>query len=151
MLAKIVLNIIAVALLLPVVLHAQADEEFQLSHYRWENRLLLIFAPSQKSADYKKQLEELQGREDGMLDRDLKTFRLFTEETSIGDGHEINKEIVESLYRKFDVQPGSFAIILIGKDGTEKLRKESLLNTGKLFGLIDSMPMRQREMRDDGQ
>lgn len=40
-----------------------------------------------------------------------------------------------------------FEIILIGKDGGVKKRKTSLMQTDELFGIIDSMPMRQSEMR----
>jgi len=150
MLAKIVFNILILSLFVPFMLQAQGHNEFQLSDYRWENRLLLVFAPSQESADHKKQMEELNNRRDGLLDRDLKIIHLFREDASFGDGREIDKETVNGLYQKFDVKPGSYRIILIGKDGTEKLRKSTLLETDELFGLIDSMPMRQREMKQDG-
>ena len=37
-------------------------------------------------------------------------------------------------------------VLLIGKDGQEKLRQGSLLTARELFSLIDSMPMRRSEM-----
>ena len=40
-----------------------------------------------------------------------------------------------------------FCAILIGKDGTEKRRYPSAPDLTAVFALIDSMPMRQREMR----
>ena len=51
------------------------------------------------------------------------------------------------LRSQFKIQPGSSVVILVGKDGTEKLRKTTA-QLGELFTLIDAMPMRQREMRE---
>jgi len=40
-----------------------------------------------------------------------------------------------------------FAVIPVGKDGTVKLRKDRPVAPKDIFRLIDSMPMRQREMK----
>lgn len=40
-----------------------------------------------------------------------------------------------------------FEVVLLGLDTTIKLRQNKPIKTNKLFELIDSMPMRQREMR----
>ncbi|MCQ8240165.1 DUF4174 domain-containing protein [Rhizosaccharibacter radicis] len=55
----------------------------------------------------------------------------------------------EKLRRRFDVGRG-FAVVLVGKDGTAKLRSERPVPVSTLFGLIDSMPMRRQEMTRDG-
>ena len=39
-----------------------------------------------------------------------------------------------------------FSILLIGKDGGEKLRSHEIPDLDTLFALIDGMPMRPREM-----
>lgn len=44
---------------------------------------------------------------------------------------------------------GEFSIVLIGKDGGEKLRRNSLLTTRELFSMVDVMPMRRAEMRKE--
>ena len=150
MLAKIVLNMLACSLLFPVMMFAQDNQEFQLSDYRWQNRLLLVFVPTPENANYRKQIEELNSRKEGLLDRDLKIFHLFPDDASFGDGRQIETKLVNRLYQKYDADPGEYLIILIGKDGTEKLRGSSLLKSDKLFAVIDRMPMRQREMQDDG-
>jgi hypothetical protein len=38
-------------------------------------------------------------------------------------------------------------VVLIGKDGGEKLRREEGGTLREIFGLIDTMPMRRREMQ----
>lgn len=150
MLAKIVFNVFILLLLLPFVMLAQDNGEFQRSDYRWKNRLLFVFAPSQESAEHKEQMKELNSRHEGVLDRDLKIFHFFSDDESYGDGMQIDKKTTEKLYQAYDVNPDRFTVVLIGKDGTEKLRTRGLLKIKQLFGRIDSMPMRQREMRDQG-
>jgi hypothetical protein len=49
--------------------------------------------------------------------------------------------------KRFHVTPDSFAVILIGKDGGEKLRSSDPIPAQKLLETIDAMPMRQQESR----
>ena len=49
--------------------------------------------------------------------------------------------------QRFHVAPGQFTVILIGKDGGEKLRSHQPISWNKLQSTIDAMPMRQDEMR----
>lgn len=122
-----------------------------LFDYQWENRLLLIFAPGQQSELYKRQVRELRGDEPGLKDRDMKIFNLFAEEGSfVGDQPLMTSE-AETLYQQYEIAFDEFAVMLIGKDGTEKLRQHSVLATQKLFAVIDAMPMRRREMRQRDQ
>ena len=51
--------------------------------------------------------------------------------------------------QKFSVRQGSFLVILIGKDGEEKMRRQKV-NLTEIFAVIDGMPMRQREMKERG-
>ena len=48
---------------------------------------------------------------------------------------------------RFNVKPGEFTVILIGKDGGEKLRSHQPIAWEKLQSTIDAMPMRQDEMQ----
>ena len=42
----------------------------------------------------------------------------------------------------------SFSVVLIGKDGGEKLRRTTPLSSEELFAIVDAMPMRRAEMRE---
>jgi hypothetical protein len=42
----------------------------------------------------------------------------------------------------------SFSVVLIGKDGGEKLRRAIPLSPEELFAVVDAMPMRRAEMRE---
>ena len=51
-----------------------------------------------------------------------------------------------ALRKRFHVAPDAFAVILIGKDGGEKLRSDKPVPWETLQSTIDAMPMRQQEM-----
>jgi hypothetical protein len=51
---------------------------------------------------------------------------------------------------RFNLAKADFALLLIGKDGLEKLRSREVVSPETLFRLVDSMPMRQEEMRMKG-
>ena len=123
---------------------AQAPD---LSQYRWKNRLLLIFAPNRSHLLFDGLHQSLAARETEVADRDLVIFEIFESAPS-----SINKAVIDSdsahwLRERFDVQPGKFTVVLIGKDGGIKLKRGDRTNLEAIFGLIDSMPMRREEMR----
>ena len=54
---------------------------------------------------------------------------------------------IASLRAKYRIKPGDFTVLLLGKDGGVKLRRHAPVSFAELAGLIDSMPMRQEELR----
>ena len=48
---------------------------------------------------------------------------------------------------RFQVEPNDFLVILIGKDGGEKLNSRTPVPVDQLEQLIDSMPTHKREMQ----
>ena len=54
----------------------------------------------------------------------------------------------ESLFKKYKASGNKFTFILIGKDGGEKLRSTEPVSLENLYRTIDSMPMRQAEMKN---
>ncbi len=52
---------------------------------------------------------------------------------------------------RFKVEPAEFLVILIGKDGGEKLSSKTPVPVDQLERLIDSMPMRKSEMQPEPQ
>lgn len=57
----------------------------------------------------------------------------------------------QALRKRFHVAPEAFAVILVGKDGGEKLRSDRPVTWERLQSTIDAMPMRQQEMRSKPQ
>jgi hypothetical protein len=126
----------------------QSREPIDLSSYTWKNRLLFIFAPSSNDPNYESLREEIQTRKLDVADRDMLVFKVFETGESRFDDAPLSKDSTEFLRQKFSIKPGQFAILLIGKDGGEKLRRESKVDLAEIFSVIDAMPMRQQEIRE---
>jgi adenine C2-methylase RlmN of 23S rRNA A2503 and tRNA A37 len=117
-----------------------------LGTYQWKNRLVLVFAPSPEDEQYQEQLEHL-GNEQEIFERDLILFHIFGEQGGFAGENRLSEKDSEELRQQFNIDKTSFAVVLIGKDGTEKRRWQEPVENSELFALIDAMPMRQQEMR----
>jgi hypothetical protein len=119
-----------------------------LMEYQWKNRLILLFASSSGEPEYLKLKEDLCRREEEVVDRDLLVFHILeTGATKLGNSH-LSESAGDSLREKFSITSGTITVLLIGKDGGVKLRREAGVELEEIFSLIDTMPMRQREMRE---
>ena len=120
----------------------------QSPDHLWKHRVLLIFSPSQQTAEYREQLDHLRADPDGLQERDLQVYRIFPEGLITSERDVLDHNDLSDQYRsQYGVDPETFTVVLVGKDGTEKLRTNEVLRTDKLYATIDAMPMRQREMR----
>jgi hypothetical protein len=111
-----------------------------LDVYRGLNRVLLVFAPSDEDPDFQHQITSATDYQSELAERDL-IVRAFP---SSGDEE-------ESDFRKhYGVPADGFTVILIGKDGTEKMRRDEPILSDDLISTIDAMPMRRQEMDREG-
>jgi non-ribosomal peptide synthetase component F len=120
--------------------------KLKLSDYQWQYRILLLFAPSTGSADYRQQLQAWQADVAGTDDRDLKLVQILGTGESQVDRRSLNAASAERLRQQFGITPEAFAVILVGKDGTEKQRSQTSIALATLFRTIDALPMRQQEL-----
>ena len=119
--------------------------ETALDGYRWQNRLLLVFAPDADSALYRRQQEMLLVAERGLNERDMVIIFVIRDAVST-KGRPAAPVAAVDLRDAYGVLPHEFRVVLIGKDGGVKLRQEEPISMADLFALIDSMPMRKQEM-----
>ncbi len=129
------LSLALLAILITVT--GQAYAEPDLMQHRWRSRVLLVFAPDAADQRLLDQMHAVDAAKLGFAERDL-----------------VLVEVVGAAYpdlrRRFGVAPGSFAVILLGKDGGEKQREFAPLASAQLFATIDQMPMRRQEARRKG-
>ena len=97
-------------------------------------RKLLIFGSDAQEQLVQDQLSMLNKETIGLQDRAIKIIV-------------VKKD--DLMHKKYAVKEEIFMVLLIGKDGTEKFRTVELLLPQKLFALIDAMPMRQAEMKNN--
>jgi hypothetical protein len=117
------------------------------------NRVLLVFAPASSEPNFANQRKFFKDRASQASDRDLILIPVLATWTS--NDIDLRKENASftteteqiSLRTRYKIQPTDFTVILIGKDGGEKLRSRTPVTMEKLSELIDTMPMRQQEMQ----
>ena len=118
-----------------------------MKDYAWSHRPLLIYAESPGSAELNLQREYYLGRQSELDDRDMVVIEIIGDMITV-DGEPYVAD-VDGLKKRYGLDPSQpFAVLLIGKDTGVKLRQTRPVTAEELFGLIDSMPMRQREMRE---
>ncbi len=138
---------ILVALFMMFNMVAFGQEDF-FEQFEWKNRIALVFGDDSEAL-VNKQIDELTSAPEEIADRDLMLFYIGDEFYEI-PGKEIHKKIKSSEIRnRYEVDENEFRFILLGKDGGVKFNKTSFVKNQTLFAIIDTMPMRQREMRQN--
>lgn len=134
---------------------AQSDPSstmsFDVDDHRWTHRLLLVFAPSDEHPQLLEQRQMATGFVEGFRDRDLLFISVLEKGESLADNRPIDQASVEKLRARYGIESDDFAVILVGKDGTEKRRSGRPVPIEDLFEQIDQMPMRMRELQQRGQ
>ena len=125
---------------------AQA-KSLDLSRFLWKNRLLFLFAPNRNHPFFDTLHKSLTAQQAEVADRDLVLIEILESGPSTMNATHLDPQIAQSLREEFDVPRGEFSVILIGKDGGIKLNRQDQTQIIEIFNLIDSMPMRQKEMR----
>ena len=143
-------------LILPTILAAstmifasQASADI-LSPLLWKNRVLILFDASRSSAPLDRQIDILRQRRSEMRERDLVAISNpgKSDTASVIGYVSITPGANRELRNRFKPAAHAMTIVLVGKDGTEKGRWQKLVQADEIFDLIDSMPMRQKEIKD---
>lgn len=122
---------------------------FNLSSQKWQNRVLLVFAPSVDNHSYQQQMQLLQQHQNGFTGRDLVLVQVLADE-SYANGQLIDESSAANLRSRFGVDKENFRVILVGKDGGVKRQDDRPVKATAIFEQIDAMPMRQQEMQQRG-
>lgn len=118
-----------------------------LSQHKWENRVILLFAPDFQNQQLNKQLDIFKKNKKGLEDRKLIVYQISSDAIKKEGKHlEKNGESTNWM-EQFEVDKNKFTFILIGLDGGEKMRSSDFVSNLKLFSKIDQMPMRRAEIR----
>lgn len=125
-----------------------AQAPFALEQYRWKHRVLLVSAPAPEDTDLVEVQKELAAMREEFADRDMVLVTLLDSGTSTAGDRELTVAETAAARAAQGIPSGSFALRLIGKDGSAKLAGDSAVPMAEIFALIDSMPMRQREVSD---
>ncbi|MBD3385329.1 DUF4174 domain-containing protein [candidate division KSB1 bacterium] len=128
---------------------SQSGDKDVLKEYRWKNRPILLFAPSKADSTFQQIEKNIKDLRNELDDRHIVLFKLFTDGNSSAGDTLFDQETAAKLYRVYNVNPEVVTLVLIGKDGGEKLRQQNEeIDFQTVFDRIDAMPMRRREMQN---
>jgi len=115
-----------------------------LDVYQWKNRVILLKDSSLDSDWLQAQLKRLKSNAQELLEREVVLF--LVNDKAVYDGMLSKTELqADSIITKYELSNFE-GLVLIGKDGTTKLKEEFIVHTSDILELIDSMPMRIREI-----
>ncbi|NVN51979.1 DUF4174 domain-containing protein [Mycolicibacterium hippocampi] len=118
----------------------------ELSDHLWEHRPLLVFAPADRDPRLVETLSRIEASRCEFVDRDMVIGLVVTEGTSTLDGQVINADESQRLANQYAISENAFSVLLIGKDGGEKLRVNEVPDLRTIYAVVDGMPMRSGEM-----
>ena len=119
----------------------------ELGDYRWERRPLLVFAPAHSDPRLAETLSRIEATGCDFAARDMVLGQVLGTGGSTLDGHPVDAEQSRQLRAQFAVDTTAFTVVLIGKDGGEKMRVTDVPDLRQIYAVIDGMPMRGNEIR----
>ena len=121
-----------------------------LTEHKWKNRLILVIANDPSENQFNLQLEELKKHLPGLADRKVVVYKILPDKYQLENFKKDEWINSSDLYDDYKQSDSPFEVILIGLDGGVKLAKNRPVACEELFALIDSMPMRMRELKNRG-
>ncbi|MPR33245.1 DUF4174 domain-containing protein [Salmonirosea aquatica] len=135
---SVILHLFLSSLLL-ATFFAEIPLREKLESLTWKNRVIVIYTPDASSKEFQQQKQILAAKPKELKERDLVVIECV--------GQTLDAEDKNYLARHFSHDLTKFGVWLVGKDGGTKLTETQPVTAEKFFSLIDSMPMRQAEMR----
>lgn len=124
-------------------LHSQSDmQEIILEDLKWKYRIVIFFEDQSKS-----KISDFDTLKEDFKERKLIYF-------FVGENFQSNSDFTFSteyqkvLRSRYQIHTSKESWVLIGLDGGAKVKKEGFPDWDFIFKTIDSMPMRQSEIRD---
>jgi len=119
-------------------------------------RPLLVFAPTDKDERFLQQARLFAAGSSRLHERQVLFVPVVLRSDANHGGVMLNSSDVASLDAKeankirqrLHISAEGFTVVLLGKDGGEKLRAHTPVTIERLNALIDAMPMRQQEIRN---
>ena len=117
-----------------------------------KHRPVLVFGPKTDDPRVTRQRHAWVGAlpEAGLKDRDIVVLEVLGAGESKLGAETIKPEEAKELYSAFGLKDDTFAVVLIGRDGSEKTRWTEPVSAQEIFGKVDAMPMRQQEVQAKG-
>lgn len=139
-----------VLLLIGFIIFNNANGQI-LAKHKWKHRIVVIVSQTEESEAFQTQIKELNQLGDELADRKIVIYQVLPTQYKISNYQDnTHHDWISStaLFDKFNNESKVFKAILIGLDGDVKIETSEIITASELFSTIDSMPMRQTELRD---
>ncbi|ATG49515.1 DUF4174 domain-containing protein [Celeribacter ethanolicus] len=110
----------------------QSAGDTELSSFKWQSRVIAVFADSTLDPSYNEQISLLESRPDALLERDVVVLT------------DTDPDLRSPL--RTALRPRGFALVIVDKDGRVMLRKPDPWDVREITRAIDKTPLRQQEM-----
>jgi hypothetical protein len=117
-----------------------------IQQYKWKNRILLLVDKTIDSNKLQAQRDLFAAKSAELDERSMLIFLVTPYEVHFYDG-QASKLVSPEIYKSLSISTEFTGVVLIGKDGGVKLKKNFEVKTDAIFSLIDGMPMRRSEMK----
>lgn len=135
-----------VSLLASLALPSISGAAQAMDTYKWKYRPFVVFAPEGGDALLARQRQQVNSVRPAFIDRRIVVVYVTGDriKTEFGPSPGIS---ASALRERYGISPSAFRALLIGKDGDVKLSEAAPISSGTVFRTVDSMPMRQDEIR----
>jgi hypothetical protein len=135
------LNLLLISLIGSVVIAQEID------HALWQERLLILVAPSADDPAIVRQKRALRDAGDALAERRLRIIELYSEPDSDDSGR-LAPAQRRAIREGLGVASSDRQLVLIGLDGGIKRRAPLATPLRDILQQIDGMPMRRQEIED---
>jgi hypothetical protein len=118
-----------------------------LDALRWEKRVIVMLADGGDDPALAEQEARLRAAAADLAERDVVLVAARGRTVTV-DGDSGQAPTADELRVAYADSASGFQVVLVGKDGGVKLRAGEPVAASDLFALIDTMPMRRREMKE---
>ncbi len=118
-----------------------------MKSHQWEDRVLIVMTTDSTLTEFKQQLQLFEAKKEGIQERKLKIYLATPDAYKLWNTDDVNWIQSDALYQTYKDREADLEHLLIGLDGTYKHRWTRVVDTLLLFVTIDTMPMRQTELK----
>ena len=123
-------------------------EEAPVSETRAGRRPLVIFAMSADQPEARAQIDAVRESRAGFDDRDMLLVEVYELGVSRIEGRPMAPESARAWHEAYRASTWPVEIVLVGKDGGVKRRASAPVPMSEVYGQIDAMPVRRREVHE---
>lgn len=112
-----------------------------------ERRWLILLSQEEEHPQLEEQVDAIKANREGAIERKIGVIQVTIDGAKSVFNSQVNSINIAESFQNLLSEDSDFEAILMGLDGSIKLRRNRAIEIDELFDLIDSMPMRKQEIQ----